>query len=377
MSETDNTRRDLLKAMGLGAVSLANGGMVFAEEPARKRPHVLVIHVDQHRLECLGAYGNREIKTPNIDSLAAGGVRYENSFCPYPVCTPSRYSLLSGLPVHEHRGSTNYCTLHPDIATFPRLLRANGYKTKAVGKMHFTPTYLDVGFDDLELSEQDGPGRWDDDYHRYLMQHGLVDLNDIEDQRREYREKARAEYRPSFGALVSNLPDEHHSTTWIGNRAVETLETWDETKPQLLMAGFIKPHHPFDPPAPWHEMYRPEELSLFPGWTDECLPRDYTYSKGYFDSATLTESALRRVTAYYYATISQIDHHVGRTPEYVTVDRPGLGPGDGGRQAGHPALAEDGPRRVRGGHCRSRDYRAALICLVSSGTTSNMSPTMP
>ncbi len=60
-------------------------------------------------MDCLGAYGNSDIKTPHIDRLAADGVRFENSFCPFPVCTPSRYSLLSGRYVHDHHGWTNHC----------------------------------------------------------------------------------------------------------------------------------------------------------------------------------------------------------------------------------------------------------------------------
>ena len=51
-------------------------------------PNILVIQADQHRADCIGAYGNSDIKTPHIDALAADGVRYANSFCPYPVCTP-------------------------------------------------------------------------------------------------------------------------------------------------------------------------------------------------------------------------------------------------------------------------------------------------
>ena len=312
MNALDNTRREVLKVMGLGALSLAGRGMATASEDARKRPNVLVIHVDQHRFDSLGVCGNTDVKTPNIDRLAADGVRYENSFCSYPVCTPSRYSLISGKYVHEHGGFNNRCTILPDCDTFPRILGAAGYKTKAVGKMHYTPTYLDVGFEEMQLSEQDGPGRWDDDYHRYLRDHGLVDRNDLEDQRKEYREKAPAEYWETAGALVSNLPEKHHSTTWIGDRAVETLEEWDDASPGLLMAGFIKPHHPFDPPAPWHEMYDPSALSILPGWTEENVERDYRYSRGYFDTQKLTLPVLRRAMAYYYATISQIDHHVGR-----------------------------------------------------------------
>ena len=139
------------------------------------KPNILIIMADQHRADCLGAYGNPDIQTPHIDSLATDGARYPNSFCPFPVCTPSRYSFLSGLYVGQHLGGSNHCTLPAGLPTFPRVLRENGYRTKAVGKMHFTPTYLDVGFEEMWLAEQNGPGRYDDDYHRWLMAEGLSD----------------------------------------------------------------------------------------------------------------------------------------------------------------------------------------------------------
>lgn len=307
------SRRHFLKTAGLAAASPLIAKCAGADGGTPSRPNILIIHADEHRIECLGAYGNSEVKTPHVDQLAADGVRYDNSFCPFPVCTPSRYSLLSGQYVHDHRGWNNRSTLAPDIPTFPKVLRGAGYRTRAVGKMHFTPTYLDVGFDEMALAEQDGPGRWDDDYHRYLMRHGLVDRNDLEDQLvREYRKFAPQEYWDTCGALVSNLPEEHHSTTWIADRAVETLQSWTTDEAQLLMVGFIKPHHPFDPPAPWDQMYDPETLTLLKGWTQASLDRDLKFNRGYFPNDKLTESALRRVMAYYYAGISQIDHHVGR-----------------------------------------------------------------
>jgi len=306
-------RRDFLR----GVVASSAAGVLAdswgaTTQPNPARPHVLVIHTDQHRIDCLGAYGNAQIKTPRIDALAADGVRFNNSFCPYPVCTPSRFSLLTGLYVHQHRGWTNHCTLPPGTPTLPGLLRKAGYKTKAIGKMHFTPTYLDAGFEEMELCEQDGPGRWDDDYHRELMRLGLVDVNDLEDQRQEYRKNAPKEYWEKFGAMASNLEEKHHTTTWIGDRAVQSLEKWDEAAPRMLMVGFVKPHHPFDPPVPWDTMYDPEKMTILSGWTEENLPRDLAHSKGYFPHKDLTRPAVRRVTAYYYATISQIDHHVGR-----------------------------------------------------------------
>ena len=275
------------------------------------RPHILIVHADQHRYDCLGAYGNPDVQTPSIDALAADGVRYTNSFCPFPVCTPSRYSLLSGLYVHQHLGWNNHCTLPHGIATFPRVLRESGYRTAAVGKMHFTPTYLDVGFERMLLAEQDGPGRYDDDYHRWLREEGLCDRIDLMDQVSEYREQAPPLYWDTYGALPSDLDEAHHSTTWIGERALEQLAEWD-AEPRLLMVGFVKPHHPFDPPRPWDTMYDPDSLFILPGWTETTPARDQCYRRGYFDNAALAEPQLRRAMALYYATISQIDHHVGR-----------------------------------------------------------------
>ena len=284
-----------------------------ARKESAQPPNVLIIHADQHRWDCIGAAGNPDVETPNIDALARAGVRYCNSFCCYPVCTPSRYSLLSGLHVHQHLGWTNHSTLSPALPTFPRILRDAGYATKAVGKMHFTPTYLDVGFDDMVLAEQDGPGRWDDDYHRDLKRLNLVDAVDIIDQRSEYRQHAADEYWRTFGAVASDLPAEHHSTSWIGSHALAAVDDWNRGTPNLLMVGFIKPHHPHDPPAPWSEMYDPETLTLLPGWTEEVPPLDR--GGGYFPNETLTAADLRRMMAMYYGNVSHIDDYVGRLVE--------------------------------------------------------------
>lgn len=177
--------------------------------------------------------------------------------------------------------------------------------------MHLAPTYLDVGFEAMELAEQDGAGRYDDDYHRYLKAHGLVDRLDLMDQVNEYRTQAPQTYWDNFSATESDLPEEHHSTTWIGERALASIDQWDDGG-HLLMASFIKPHHPFDPPSPWSHMYHPADLSPLPGWTTACLPHDIDMHEGYFPHATLTETALRNAMALYYGSISHIDAWVGK-----------------------------------------------------------------
>jgi arylsulfatase A-like enzyme len=297
-------------AQGLSNCAAPNASRESAAQTANGKPNILVIIVDQHRADCVGAYGNRDVRTPHIDALAADGVRYKNCFCTFPVCTPSRYSMFSGLYVHDHGGSNNHCTLRADIDTYPRILRDAGYRTVTLGKMHFTPTYLDVGFERMYLAEQDGDGRWDDDYHRELMQRGLIDINDLEDQRREYRAYARPEYWQHFGALPTNLPAEMHSTEWIGRKSLELLGEWGPGG-NLLVTSFIKPHHPFDAVEKDASGYDPAALALLPGWTPECFDRDLALNPGYFPHKDLTEARLRRVMAYYYATVEQIDRQAG------------------------------------------------------------------
>ncbi|GAB4311505.1 MAG: sulfatase-like hydrolase/transferase [Promethearchaeota archaeon] len=280
------------------------------EREPEDRPNVVVFLADQHRWDCLGACGNRDVRTPNLDQLAREGELFENAFCTFPVCTPSRYSLLTGLFAHQHLGLTNRSSLPAGLPTFPALLRHVGYRTAAVGKMHFTPTYADLGFQSMLLCEQDGPGRWDDDYHRYLVARGLADRVDLRDQVSEFRARAAPDYWETFGAQPSDLPDEHYSTTWIGDRAVEEAAAW-ETGGHLLVVGFVKPHHPFDAPPPWCDEYDPDALALPAGWTPDLSPLDAS-RRGFFDNSKLSETTLRRVVAQYYASITQLDHHVGR-----------------------------------------------------------------
>lgn len=285
------------------------------------KPNILFIMTDEQRYDALGCCGNAQIQTPHIDALSRDAVNFTHSFCPYAVCTPSRYSILTGLYVHQHRGRTNRSTPSELLDTYPKALARAGYRTKAIGKMHFTPTYLDVGFQDMVLAEQHGEGRLEDDYHRDLREAGLADVIDLMDQRPEFRQRAPREYWDNFGALVSDLPEEWHSTTWIGNKAVDELERWGESG-NLLTASFIKPHHPFDPPRQWARMYDEDTIDPLPGWTDAVLERDEAFNPGFFPNRDLALKNIRRITAYYYAAISHIDHQVGRMIE--TLKRRGL-----------------------------------------------------
>ncbi len=281
-------------------------------------PNLVIFYADQHRADSAG-WGTPECPTPNLERLAGAGVRFEQCFCPYPVCTPSRMSFLTGQYVHTHGVHQNNAGLAPGSPTFARALRSRGYTTACIGKMHFYPTYAAYGFDHMELAEQDGPGRFEDDYHRFLANRGALDLDDLIDQRREFRNLAPAAYWERFGARASRLPEELHSTTWIGDRTEAFLRAVEP--PFCLWVGFIKPHHPFDPPPSWLERI-PETPAIPPGWT-ESVPRADSLSPGYFDNSTLTPEALRRVVRHYYATIAHLDAQIGRALR--VIEARGLG----------------------------------------------------
>lgn len=278
---------------------------------AKKFPNVVLIQADQFRWDCIGAL-NDDVLSPNLDSLVDEGSLFTNSFCPLPVCTPSRYSLLSGTTPHEHGALSNHSTPSATIPMLPRILSELGYESVAVGKMHFTPAYHDVGFTRMKLAEQNGAGRYWDDYHEDLHNEGLLPYDDLIDQEIEFRSEAPDEYWETFGAMSSQLPEAWHSTTWIGDNAVEEVRGWDQDVPHFLHISFIKPHHPFDPPESWLSHFDEQTLSIPAGWTDSIPPQDENYTHAYFDNSRLDMGSLRRVLAHYYASIAQLDAQVGR-----------------------------------------------------------------
>ena len=271
------------------------------------QPNIIFILSDQHRWDCTGYNGNPDVQTPNLDALAAHGVNFPQTICQYPLCVPSRTTLMTGQYPAAHGVRDNRDVFPTDRPTLPRLLQQGGYKTASIGKMHFTPAHADYGFDHMMLAEQDGPGRYEDDYHAWLSAQGLRDDVDWWDQVK--RDEAPPEYWESFGAIPSNLSELHHSTTWIGNQAVRYIQ---KTRPPFfLWVGFIKPHHPFDPPPEWADKYDPDALTLPCDW--RCpVPEEDARHGGHFDWRDMTEARFRKALAYYYATISQMDFQIGR-----------------------------------------------------------------
>src|SRR5438477_12782929 len=134
-----------MRPLWMAVAALVGASAAGAAEPAR-RPNVLWVCADDHAPYVCGAYGNPTVHTPNLDRLAAGGVRFDRAYCNSPVCTASRQSFLTGR-YPRTLGVTQLQTALPENeTTLAELLRAPGYETAAIGKMHFNGN-LKHGFD--------------------------------------------------------------------------------------------------------------------------------------------------------------------------------------------------------------------------------------
>jgi arylsulfatase A-like enzyme len=92
---------------------------------------------DQHQTRAAGCYGNGEVRTPNIDTIAAAGTRFDRTYCQAPVCVPSRGSIVTGIYPHAHGARILRDPLPNEAHTVAHFIRERGYVTGAIGKMHF------------------------------------------------------------------------------------------------------------------------------------------------------------------------------------------------------------------------------------------------
>ncbi len=284
------------------------------DKDTSRRPNILLITGDEWRADALGCAGNPVIQTPNVDRLAARGVRFENAYAPAPMCVPTRVSILTGQVPRAHGCITNGI-VPSDNRTIVELLRESGYRTGAFGKMHFVPVYADLGFDAMQLAEQHGAGWQIDDYHRWLYEkHGIVDWIDLWDQASAFRATAPDWFHKTYGVLKSPIPEEAYHTNWITDRFINWLDRDGESESWFAWVSYIKPHHPFDPPGKYADMYNPDDIQLPPkdDRSNKPLLTGFDPQRAHYDISTWTDDDIRRMTALYYGNITLIDDCIGR-----------------------------------------------------------------
>jgi arylsulfatase A-like enzyme len=263
--------------------------------------NLLLITADQFRWDAIAAHGDAALATPNLDRLAASGTSFRRAYSESPVCVPARAALLTGKLPHQTGVFDNDTPLPQGTPTFVRELREAGYQTQAIGKMHFQPPRADHGFERLWLSEELPRSPGEDEYLRFLLDAGYGYVEEPHGIRHELY------YVPQ----VSQLPEHLHTTAWTGQRTIDFLERRHEGR-FFCWTSFIKPHPPFDPPAPWYRRYDPLAMRHPVRLPEELARLDHHAKVQHRFKWTVPEQDAQVLRAYYYACVSFVDAWVGR-----------------------------------------------------------------
>jgi uncharacterized sulfatase len=285
----------LTRRVFLGA--LAKAGLAA---PARRRSVLFMASDDLNT--CLSAYGHPLVKTPNIDRIARAGVRFDRAYCQFPLCSPSRTSLLTGLAPDTttvYDLQKHFRSVIPEVTTLPQLFRKNGYVAKRVGKIFHYGVPGQIGTDGLD----DKPS-WD----AVVNPCGVDHLKE---------EPALTNYTPTrgLGSAIcfydSPARDEEH-TDGIGASEVIRLLEQHRGDPFFIAAGFYRPHVPWIAPRKYFDRIRLQDVRLIPFEESEM---HIAPELAYFTRPGnwgMSEKQRRDAMRAYYASILFLDAQVGR-----------------------------------------------------------------
>ncbi len=267
----------------------------YAAEPLRPRPNVLWISADDHAPYVMGAYGNRRARTPNLDRLAARGLRFDRAYCNSPVCTASRQSFLTGR-YPRTIGVTQLRTALPESeVTLADVLKAQGYATAAIGKMHFNSN-LKHGFDlRVDLPQ----------HRQWLQARGSKVVEDGINAQGPWRPfNDPASIWLNSATLPYGLPQEEMTGTFFAAEAGRFLAQARQ-QPFFLMVSFYEPHSPFHFPREFRGRWSATEFQ-----PPRVGPEDVPQIPAIFRE--LSDDQKRGITAAYYTSVEFMDENVGR-----------------------------------------------------------------
>ena len=329
-----------------------------------RRPNFLLIVTDQQRCDHVGAYGNRIVKTPNIDALAERGWVSDRFYVASPACMPNRASLMTGRLPSLHGARHNGIPLPLTATTFVDVLKGAGWRTALVGKSHLQnmsgrppvwppaetrlareaqaadagnygrewgPSWRDrddfelelpfYGFDDVSLAVDHGD-RVLGHYRRWLRrQHPQVAaLTGLE------HALPAPDYRltESGQAWRTRVPEECSTTSWIADETIRRLRGYASgAAPFFMQCSFPDPHHPFTPPGRFWGMYRPDDVELPASFHRSSSPPQHVgwlraqrdagkAVKGTPAAFACDEREAREAIALNYGSITHIDEAIGR-----------------------------------------------------------------
>ena len=262
------------------------------------RPNILLIHSDQHRYDCVGCNGHRQLQTPNLDRLAGEGVRFTHAFTPSPICSPARASLLTGQWPTQHGcvnipGAESFRPMREGSADLFGLLSDAGYDIRFVGKFHQETAGPPTDYGVREFVNQNAYNAW----------------------RRERGYGKRPRENQWFGELDPGIPPEASRLAWGADTAIRMIEEAAAgDQPFMVRWDPSEPHLPCVVPEPYHSMYPPETIEPWPSFDDPLENKPYVQrlQRQRWGVEGWDWSQWAPVVSRYLGEIALLDAQVGR-----------------------------------------------------------------
>lgn len=271
------------------------------------RPNILLVMADQLAPQTLPSYGHPVVQTPHLDRLAGEGVVFENAYCNFPLCSPSRASMLSGRLPSRIGIYDNAVEFPASVPTFNHHLRLAGYRTCLAGKGHFVGPDQLHGYEDRVTTDvYPADFLWSPDWN--------LDGDTWLEWYHSMRAALDAGEFPRSVNIAYDDEVEFEALRWLQEHA-----SADDSRPFALTVSFSSPHDPYLAPSRWWNLYRDEDIDL-PSAPDIPLDdRDPHSRRHWFLTGRhrdmLNESDLVRMRRAYYATVSYVDAKLGRLME--------------------------------------------------------------
>ena len=270
-----------------------------------------VIFIIADDLNCdLGAYGNKEVKTPNIDRLAKRGVLFENAHTQYPWCGPSRASFMTGMYTDQTKITRNNMNLRnsiPDVITLGQRFRQQGYQSVRIGKIFHYDVPSAIG-----TSGNDDIYSWDQTVNPYGR-----------DKIEEYKINTLSprKYGGTLSWFASDGTDDEQTDGVAATEAIKKLDYFAKSDtPFFLAVGFFRPHTPFVAPKKYFDLYEQEKIKIPEISSDylTTLPEPAVKSiRSRKKQINLEKELAQEIKEAYYASISFMDAQLGRIIDHI------------------------------------------------------------